>query len=156
METGTMQERGPQEREAFKGLPLYLYTAGVAALLAAPFLTWFNFGDRTTGPFPSQMSLVWQFENGYQFSLILYLLGVAAALLATWVTRRPFASVVILTAAFPVFILFITLSTFFDGSMAYAQALTVGVFTSLFGSALLESSYFAYQRSFAKSMAFNQ
>ncbi len=154
MEAGTMQGRGPQQKEAFKGLPWYLFAAGVAALLVAPFLTWFNYGWNFL--FPSQVSLVWLFERGYQISLTLYLLGVAAALLVTWVIRRPFAFVGVLPAAFPLFTLTVTLMTFFDGSMSYTQALTVGVFAALLGSALLESSYFAYQRSFAKSSASDQ
>lgn len=133
------------------GMPVYLFVAGVAALFVAPFLTWFNYGP--IGPFPSQVSLVWLSERGYWIGPALYLLGVAAALLVTGTIRRPFAFVGALPAAFPVFILAATLSTFFDGSMAYAQAVTVGTFTALLGSALLESSYFAYRRSFARSAA---
>lgn len=134
-------------------MPRYLFAAGLAALLVAPFLTWFNYGPLTTGPFPSQVSLVWLFENGYWIGPALYLLGVAAAFLVTGTIGRPFAFVGALPAAFPVFILAATLSTFFDGSMAYAQAVTVGTFIALLGSALLESSYFAYRRSFAKPSA---
>lgn len=141
------------ETEPFKGLPLYLFAAGVAALLVAPFLTWFNYGLNFL--FPSQVSLIWLFERGYWFDLALYLLGVTIALVVTAMARRPFAFVGVLPAAFPVFILAATLSTFFDGSMAYAQAVTIGMFTALLGSALLESSYFAYQRSFGKSPAFD-
>jgi hypothetical protein len=129
----------------------YLYAAGVAALFVAPFLTWYNYGP--IGPFPSQVSLVWLFENGFWIGPALYLLGVAAALLVTGTIRRSFAFVGAFPAAFPVFILAATLSTMFDGSMGYAQAVTVGTFTALLGSALLESSYFAYRRSFARSTA---
>lgn len=88
----------------------------------------------------------WLFERGYWIDLVLYLLGVAFALIVTFIARRPVAFLGVLPAAFPVFILATTLSTFFDGSMSYAQAVTVGTFTALLGSALLESSYFAYLR----------
>jgi len=134
------------------GTTAYLFTAGVVALLAAPFLTWFNFGPYSL-LYPSQVSLVWLFESGYPVTLTLYLPGVGAALLVTWVIRRPFAFVGLLPAAFPLFTLTVTLMTFFNGSMGYTQALTVGVFTALLGSALLETSYFAYHRSFAKYSA---
>jgi len=115
-------------------------------------LTWFNYGPYSL-LFPPQVSLVWLFERGYPVALTLYLPGVGAALLVTWVIRRPFAFVGVLPAAFPLFTLFVTLVTFFNGSMGYAQAVTVGTFTALLGSALLESSYFAYHRSSAKSSA---
>jgi hypothetical protein len=145
VEAGTMQETGPSKSEDLGTLPWYLFVAGIAALLAVPFLTWFNYGPYST-LFPSQVSLLWLFERGYWIDLLLYLLGVAAALSVTGMVRRPFAFLGVLPAAFPVFILAATLSTFFDGSMSYAQAVTVGVFTALFGSALLELSYFAYRR----------
>jgi hypothetical protein len=149
MEAGTMQEAESSKPEPFKGLPWYLFAAGVVALLAVPFLTWFNYGLSLL--FPSQVSLIWLFERGYRILLALYLLGVAAALLATGIARRPVAFVGLLPAAFPIFVLVITLSTFFNGSQGYASALTIGVFTSLLGSALLESSYFAYHRRRAPS-----
>ena len=114
-------------------------------MLVAPFLTWYDYGPFST-LFPPQASLVWLFERGYWIGLALYLLGVAAALSVTGMIRTPFALAGVLPAAFPVFILAATLDKYFDGSMAYAQAVTVGVFTALFGSALLESSYFVYQR----------
>ena len=151
MKAETPEGRGPSEREASEGLPRYLLAAGFAALLVAPFLTWFNYGLNLD--FPSQVSLIWLFERGYWIDLVLYLLGVAAALSITGIVRRPLAFLGALPAAFPVFILAATLSTLFDGSMAYAQALTVGMFAALLGSALLSSAYFAYQRSFAKSSA---
>lgn len=128
----------------FGGPQWYLFAAGVAALLVAPFLTWYDYGP--IGLFPSQVSLVWLFERGYWIGLVLYLLGVAAALSVTGAIRRPFAFVGVLPAAFPAFILAATLSTYFDGSMSYAQAATVGVFSALFGSALLESSFLLYRR----------
>ena len=120
-----------------------MFAAGVAALLVAPFLTWFNYGLSTL--FPSQVSLIWLFERGYRILLALYLLGVTAALFVTGIVRKPVAFVGALPAAFPLFILTITLTTFFDGSQGYTQALTVGVLTALFGSALLESLYFVYR-----------
>jgi len=141
------------ETKMIGGLRWYLFVAGVAALLVAPFLTWFNYGP--IGPFPSQVSLVWFLQRGYWLAPVLYLLGVAAALI-TGMIRRPFSFVGVIPAAFPVFILAATLSTFFNGSMAYVQALTVGMFTALLGSVLLESSYFAYRRSFAESSAHDQ
>ena len=147
MEAGTTRA-GPSEKEASRRLPWYLYAAGVAALLAAPFLTWFDYGP-TIGPFPSQVSLVWLLERGYWLVPVLYLLSVAAALIVTAIARRPVVFVGFLPAWFPVFILAVTLMTFFDGSMSYAQAVTVGVFTALLGSALLESSYFACRRRMA-------
>jgi hypothetical protein len=142
------------ETEMIGGLRWYLFVAGVAALLVAPFLTWFNSGP--IGPFSSQVSLIWLLERGYWPTPVFYLLGVAAALLIAGTIRRPFAFVGVIPAAFPVFILAATLSTFFDGSMACAQAVTFGMFTALLGSVLLESSYFAYRRSFAKSSAHDQ
>jgi hypothetical protein len=48
--------------------------------------------------------------------------------------RRPLAFVGVLPAAFPVFILAVTLGTFFDGSMGYAQTVTIGMFTVLLGA----------------------
>jgi len=146
MEAEMIRKKGPLKTEALGGLQWYLFAAGLVALLVAPFLTWFNYGLNFL--FPSQVSLVWLFENGYWTGLALYLLGVATTLSITGMIRRPFAFVGVLPAAFPVFILAATLSTFFDGSMAFAQAVTVGMFTALLGSALLESSFFAYQRSF--------
>ena len=115
-------------------------------------MTWFNYGHYPL-LFPPQVSLVWLLERGYWPVPILYLLGVVAALLVTAIARRPVVFSGSLPAAFPVFILFVTLMTFFNGSMGYAQAVTVGTFTALVGSALLESSYFAYHRSSAKSSA---
>lgn len=56
MKAETSEGRGPSEREAFKGLPWYLFAAGVAALLVAPFLTWFNYGLNSL--FPFQVSLI--------------------------------------------------------------------------------------------------
>lgn len=140
MEVGTVPETGH-----FNGLPLYLFATGIAALLVAPFLTWFNEGPFST-LFPSQVSLVWLFEQGYWIDMALYLPGVAFALVVTIMARRPVAFLGAFPAAFPVFILAVTLSTFFNGSMGYAQAVTIGMFTALLGSALLESSYFACQR----------
>lgn len=148
METGIAQETGPSKFEALGGLPWYLFAAGVAALLVAPFLTWFNYGLNFLLPF--QVSLIWLFERGYWIDPALYLLGVTIALVVTVIARRPVAFLGVFPAAFPVFILAATLSTFFNGSMGYTQALTVGMFTALLGSALLESSYIAYQRRFAK------
>jgi len=124
---------------------VYLFAAGVAALLTAPFLTWFNYGPYST-MFPPQVSLIWLSEQGYWIDLALYLLGITIALVVTVIARRPVALLGALPAAFPVFILAVTLSTFFNGSMGYTQALTVGTITALVGSVLLESSYFAYQR----------
>jgi len=135
---------------AFKGLPLYLFAAGAAALLVAPFLTWFDLGLNFL--FPSQVSLFWLLERGYWPSPVFYFLGVAAALIATGVVRRPVVFVGLLPAVFPVFTLYVTLMTFFNGSMGYAQAVTVGMFTALLGSALLESSYFTYQRELRKAL----
>ena len=135
-------------------MPACLSAAGVGALLTAPFLTWFDYGPFST-LFPSKVSLVWLLESGYWLTPVLYLLGVAAAILATGMSRRPFAFVGALPAAFSVFILAATLDTFFDGSMAYAQAVTFGTFTALPGSALLESSYFAYRRTSGRSSAWN-
>jgi hypothetical protein len=155
MKEEASEGREPSERVASKGLPWYLLAAGFAALLAAPFLTWFNYGPYSL-LYPPQVSLVWLFESGYPVALTLYLPGVGAALLVTWVIRRPFAFVGVLPAAFPLFTLAVTLMTFFNGSMGYTQALTIGVFTSLFGSALLQYSYFAYQRSFVTSSAHAQ
>ena len=111
----------------------------------APFLTWYDYGPFSM-LFPPHVSLIWLFERGYWIGLALYFLGVASALSVTGMIRRPIAFVGVLPAAFPMFILAATLGTYFDGSTAYAQAVTVGVFTALFGSALLESSYFLYQR----------
>lgn len=136
----------------FKGLPLHLFAAGVASLLVAPFLTWFNYGP--IGPFSSQVSLFWLLERGYWLTPVFYLLGVTVALVVTTIARRPVAFLGALPAAFPAFILAATLGTFFDGSMAYAQAVTIGMFAALLGSALLETSYFAYQRSFGESSTF--
>ena len=133
----------------------YLFVAGTAALLSAPFLTWFSYGPFSL-PFPSQVSLIWLLERGYWPAPVFYLSGVAAALLATGMFRRPLAFVGVLPAAFPVFILVVTLSTFFNGSMGYAQAVTVGMFTALLGSVLLESSYFAYRWNLAKPLAPSQ
>jgi hypothetical protein len=92
------------------------------------------------------VSLIWLFERGYWISPTLYLLGLTIALIVTVIARRPVAFLGALPAAFPVFVLAVTLSTFFNGSMGYTQALTVGTFTALVGSVLLESSYFAYRR----------
>lgn len=147
-----IRKAGPLKTEGFGGLQWYLFAAGIAALLVAPFLTWYNYGPLST-LFPPQVSLIWLFERGYWIGPTLYLLGVAAALSVTGVIRRPFAFVGALPAAFPVFILAASLGTYFDGSVAYAQAVTVGVFTALLGSALLESSFFAYQVSFGKLAA---
>jgi len=149
MKAGTTPGGGPSGIEAFKGLPLYLFAAGVAALLAAPFLTWFNYGPFSL-LFPSQVSFVWLFEQGYRIDLALYLLGVAIALAVTFIVRRPVAFLGVFPAAFPVFILAVTLSTFFNGSMGYTQAVTVGMFTAMLGSALLESSYLAYHWRFGR------
>jgi len=153
MKARPMPGRGLTETEAFKGLPLYLFV-GVAALLVSPFLTWFNYGLNLD--YPSQVSLVWLFERGFRIDLALYLLGVACGLAVTAKARKPVALLGVFPAAFPVFILAATLGTFFDGSMGYAQAFTVGTFAALLGSALMESSYFAYQRSFAKFSRFNR
>lgn len=146
MEAGTTPGTEP-----FKGPSLYLFTAGIMALLVAPFLTWFSYGMNFL--FPSQVSLVWMVEQGYWSDLTFYLLGVLAVLVITVVARRPVPCLGVLPAAFPLFILIVTLSTYFNGSMGYAQAVTVGMFTALLGSVLLESSYVAYQRLFAKSPA---
>jgi hypothetical protein len=102
------------------------------------------------------VSLIWLFERGYWITPVLYLLGVAIALVVTIMAGRPVAFLGVLPAAFPVFILAVTLSTFFNGSMSYPQALTVGVFTALVGSALLEASYFAYHRRFVRSSTFDR
>jgi len=136
-------------------MTVYLFAAGVVALFVAPFLTWFNYGPYSL-LFPPQVSLIWLFERGYMISPALYLFGVTTALIVTVVARRPVVFLGALPAAFPVFVLAVTLSTFFNGSMGYTQAVTVGVFTALLGSALLELSYFAYQRNFAKSSANDQ
>ena len=146
MEAKMTRKAGSSKAEVFGGPQWYLFAAGVVALLVAPFLTWFNYGPYSL-LFPSQVSLIWLLERGYWLTPVLYLLGVVVALLLTGMIRRPLAFVGVLPAAFPVFILAATLSTFFDGSMAYAQAVTGGMFTALLGSALLESSYFAYKRS---------
>jgi len=146
MKAETIPRKEPSGTGALKGLQLYLFAAGVAALLVAPFLTWFSYGLNFL--FPSQVSLIWLLERGYWPTPVFYLLGVAATLFVTGMIRRPFAFVGVLPAAFPVFILAVTLSTFFNGSMGYAQAVTAGMFAALLGSALLESSYFAYRRSF--------
>jgi hypothetical protein len=155
MEAEMIRKTGPSKTEAFGGLQWYLFVAGVAALLVAPFLTWFNYGPYST-LFPPQVSLIYLLERGYWLTPVFYLLGIAATLLVAGMIRRPFAFVGVLPAAFPVFILAVTLSTFFNGSMSYAQAVTVGMFTALLGSALLESSYFAYRRSFEKRSAFDR
>jgi hypothetical protein len=91
--------------------------------------------------------LVYLFERGFWPNLTIYLSGVAAAFVATAVVRRPFKFMGILTAAFPLSILAVTtIEPLVLGYQNYTQALTIGVFTALLGSGLLELSYSAYRR----------
>ncbi len=128
----------------FRGLSLYLFAAGAIALLVVPFLPWFSYGLNFL--FPSQVSLVYLFERGFWPDLTFYLLGVAAALAVTAAARRPVVFVGMLPAIFPLFTLFVfTIQPLLREGQYYTDAFTIGVFTALFGSALLESSYFAYR-----------
>jgi hypothetical protein len=114
-------------------------------LLAVPFLTWYS----TEGiliPFPSQMSLIDLFERGLRPLLIIYLLGVAASIVFTAVEKKPVAIIGAFSAAFPIFTLVLqaVMSSLYGGY--YFSAQTIGVFTALLGSVLLESSYFEYRK----------
>ncbi len=60
---------------------------------------------------------------------------------------RPASYQGIPSAVFPVFILIVTTMTWVQsGYHAYPQAFTLGMFTALLGSFLLEASYFSYRR----------
>ncbi|MDH2901590.1 MAG: hypothetical protein PXY39_11530 [archaeon] len=148
-----------------KDLSLYLFLSGIGSLFIVPFLTWYNYGlilDWTTfppvlrtatltGPFPSEASLFWLFENGYRFNLTLYLLGVAATIVIVGTMRRPVFFQGIIPALFPSFTVFVAISAslayHFPG---YLQVLTDGIFTAFLGSVLLEASYFSYRHKIAK------
>jgi hypothetical protein len=117
-------------------------------LLIVPFLPWLYYG-----PFnlllPSQVSLFYLFERGGAFAgnLVLYLAGVAIAVCAATVAGKPVFYQGVPSAAFPAFILIVTTMTWIQsGYHVYPQAFTIGMLTALFGSALLEASYFSYRR----------
>lgn len=133
---------------------MYLFTSGVLALLAVPFLTWFvepvpDWGLR----FPSQVSLIYLLERGYWPYLTFYLSGVAAAILVAAIVKRPVAFLGVLPAIFPGFTLFVVAvgSLLYPGYYGYTSVLTLGIFTAFLGSALLESSYFTYHTKSLKS-----
>jgi len=139
----------------FRGPTLYLFTGGVLALLAVPFLTWYSTEVILT-PWPSQTSLIYAFEHGYWPSLTLYLSGVAAAIFLTAIEKKPTVIVGALPAAFPIFTLVLqaVMSSLYTGY--YSSAQTIGVFTALLGSVLLELSYFAYRTRSLKGTAESQ
>ena len=148
-----------------RDLSLYLFLSGIGALFIVPFLTWYNYGlilDWTafppvlrtatlTGPFPSEASLFWLFENGYRFNLTSYLLGVAATIIIVAALRRPVFFQGMIPALFPFFTVFVTISTSLENHFpGYSQILTDGIFTAFLGSVLLEASYSSYRHKKAK------
>lgn len=162
---------GEKETDLSKGISFqrelssYLFLSGIGALFIVPFLTWYNYGlilDWTafppvlrtaplTGPFPSEASLFWLFENGYRFNLTLYLLGVAATIIIVAALRRPVFFQGIFPALFPSFTVFVAISTSLENHFpGYLQVLTDGIFTAFLGSILLEASYFSYRHKEAK------
>lgn len=126
---------------AFRGITLYLFISGLAALFLAPFLTWFDYGLNFL--LPSQVSLIYLFlfDRGFRVDMVLYLAGVAAAVVAAEVGRRPVFFQGILPAVFPLwtFVVF-TLQPY------YPHVFTLGIFMAFFGSVLLETSYFSYRK----------
>ena len=129
----------------FSGSTVYLFVSGLLMLLVVPFLPWFDYGFNFL--FPSQVSMIYLFERGFQYVLILYLIGVASTLMAAAVARKPVFFQGILPAAFPVYILVALTGDWISyGYPAYLQALTLGMFMALLGSVLLEASYFSYRK----------
>jgi hypothetical protein len=132
----------------FRQVTLYLFIVGLFALFIAPFLTWFDYGVNFL--FPSQVSLIyvfeWQAARVASFSvligssLVMYLLGVAAAIIVAALARRPVFFQGILPAAFPLFT-FVVLSLLPYGPHVF----TPGIFVAFLGSALLEASYFFHR-----------
>jgi hypothetical protein len=61
---------------ALRGPTPYLFMGGIMALFTVPFLTWFNYGPNLM--FPSQVSLIYLYERGFEFIPTLYIIGVAA------------------------------------------------------------------------------
>jgi hypothetical protein len=121
-----------------------LFAGGVLALLTVPFLTWYSTEGIATS-FPSQVSLIYLFEQGLWLYLTLYLSGVAAAMFLTAIEKKPTVIVGALPAAFPIFtiILQAVMSSIYPGY--YSTTQTIGVFTALLGSLLLESSYLVFR-----------
>ncbi|MGD0636825.1 MAG: hypothetical protein ABSA72_02125 [Nitrososphaerales archaeon] len=136
-----------QAKPPFRGATLYLLVAGFAALSVVPFLPWFYYGPESL-LFPPQVSLAYLFERGQTFTgnLLLYLAGVAISGWAAGFAGRPTFYQGIPSAVFPAFILVVTTVTWVQsGYHAYPQAFTLGMFTALLGSLLLEASYFSYR-----------
>jgi hypothetical protein len=138
----------------FRGLGLYLFLSGTAALFISPFLTWFHYGLNLM--FPSDVSLIYLFEMKVagatsvlvlvQSPLLFYLTGGAAAIIVAAVARRPLFFLGILPALVPTLIVFDVVSSSIEYNYpGYLQVLTLGVFTAFLGSALLEASYFSYR-----------
>ena len=130
---------------AFRGVTLYLFLGGLAALFVTPFLPWYNYGMNFM--FPAQVSLVFLFQAGYRLSLVLYLGGIAAAIVAVVIARRPVFFQGALSAAVPLLVFSAaSIPPVVFGYPRYLQVLTLGMFAALLGSALLEASYFSYRR----------
>ena len=143
--TGGTEAQSP--KSPLRAVALYLLVAGFAALLVVPFLPWLNYGPESL-LFPPQVSLVFLFERGQTFTgnLLLYLAGVAVSGWVVAFAGRPVSYQGMPSAVFPVFILIVTTMTWVQsGYQVYPQAFTLGMFTALLGSFLLEASYFSYR-----------
>jgi hypothetical protein len=137
-----------------KGPTLYLFFSGLVALFLVPFLTWFTYPVNFL--LPSHVSLIFLFEfqvgRGASFlmllgsPLILYLAGVGAAVIVAIVARRPVFFQGILPAIFPLWGLAVgaVQSIWLAPPDYFLHVLTIGMFTALLGSTLLEAAYFSY------------
>jgi hypothetical protein len=136
-----------------KGTKLYLFIIGLVALFIVPFLAWFTY-PAMNFLFPPNVSMIYLFEwqagntpLPLDSPLILYLEGVAAAIIVVTIARRPFFFQGILVAAYPAWTLVVgTLQSIGLIYPQYPHYLTIGMFTALLGSALLELSYFSYRK----------
>ena len=135
---------------AFRGMALYLFICGIVALVLVPFLPWFYYG--LNFEFPSQVSLIYLFEWQsarttsifllLESQLVLYLLGVGAAVVVAALARRPVLFHGMLSGAFPLYIFALVVANPY-----MPHVLTAGISTAFAGSALLEASYFLYRTS---------